>query len=170
MCQLVNGRDGGRLAPRCEEREAEHDGCKGWSSCPRPSSSSSVAEPEVCSRSRRGSSAAGPTTPAGAGAGALTQLEPDEHAKKGMAEVLARCWAWRWGRGHLSNKPSRARVRTRLASWLGYCFTFLFLQTGAATPQVASLTFQQGASSVLLNLPANISAEDVRLDSEAWVT
>ena len=106
------------------------------------------------------------------GPGALTpHLEPDEHAKKGMTEVLARCWAWRWGRGHLS--PSRARVprtRARLASWLGYCFTFLFLQTGAATPQVVSLTFQQGASPVLLSLPANISAEDVRLDSEAWVT
>ena len=101
---------------------------------------------------------------------------PDEHGEKGMAQVLARCWARRWGRG--KGKVPRRKTRwtsfpSWLACWFRYCFTwpfiFLILQTGAATPLVVSLTFQQGVLPLEINVPTNVSAEDIRLDSEAWL-
>ena len=65
-------------------------------------------------------------------------------------------------------KPGTGPYPAGQLAWL--LFHIPFPANWGSNPQVASLTFQQGASSVLLNLPANISAEDVRLDSEAWVT
>ena len=93
---------------------------------------------------------------------------PDEHAERGMAQVLARCWARRWGRGQVTTcKTQWPGSHSLFARWLGYYFTFLMLQSGVASPAVISLTFQQGVSNSEINVPAIISAQDVRLDSEA---